>query len=149
MAVLGATKFESLFRSVAELDVDKEDVKRYQDFLNRKIGDLLVRAQAVANANSRDIIEPQDVPVTKGFRQCMHEFKRIDDQMHIKPLIDELTNRPPLDLAYSYDTETMLPELAGGLTVALARAFKILDPKLKNPHTEQWERAFNVFDLLL
>ena len=37
---------------------------------------------------------------------------------------------------------------AGGLTVALARAFKILDPKVKNPQSVHWERAMAIFDLL-
>ena len=36
----------------------------------------------------------------------------------------------------------------GGLTVALARAFKILDPKVKNPQSVHWERAMAIFDLL-
>lgn len=47
------------------------------------------------------------------------------------------------------ETEAGLPQIAGGLTVALARAFKLIDPKLKNPHTEHWERVARVFDLLL
>jgi hypothetical protein len=33
--------------------------------------------------------------------------------------------------------------------VGLAEAFKIIDPKLKNPSTAQWEQAFRIFDLLL
>jgi hypothetical protein len=37
----------------------------------------------------------------------------------------------------------------GGLSVALAQTFRIIDPGLKNPQTEQWERAFRVFNLLL
>jgi hypothetical protein len=42
-----------------------------------------------------------------------------------------------------------LPAIAGGLSVALARAFKIMDPELKHPVTEHWERAFQIFDQLL
>jgi hypothetical protein len=37
----------------------------------------------------------------------------------------------------------------GGLSVALARTFKVLDPDLKNPSSRHWERAFRIFDLLL
>jgi hypothetical protein len=33
--------------------------------------------------------------------------------------------------------------------VALARSFKIVDPKLKNPSSEHWQRSFEMFDLLL
>jgi Domain of unknown function (DUF1931) len=52
-------------------------------------------------------------------------------------------------LAYSSETETRLPEIAGGISVALARSFKIIDPELKNPQTEHWERSQRIFDLLL
>ena len=57
--------------------------------------------------------------------------------------------RPPLDLAYGVETEARLPEVAGGLSLALARTFKIIDPDLKNPQSEHWERSFRIFDLLL
>ena len=36
----------------AGLDVDKEDLKRYADFINRKVHDLLIRGAAVAKATS-------------------------------------------------------------------------------------------------
>ena len=52
-------------------------------------------------------------------------------------------------MALAEETETRLPDVVGGLSLALARAFKLMDPKLKNPQTEDWERAFRVFDLLL
>ncbi|WP_217654044.1 DUF1931 family protein [Variovorax sp. OV329] len=45
--------------------------------------------------------------------------------------------------------EAGLPDLAGELTVALARSFKIVDRELKNPGTEEWDRAFALFDLLI
>jgi hypothetical protein len=47
------------------------------------------------------------------------------------------------------ETEARFPEIAGGLSVALARSFKIIDPNVKNPQSEQWERSFRLFDLLL
>jgi Domain of unknown function (DUF1931) len=62
---------------------------------------------------------------------------------------DSLTARPPLDLAYSADTEAQLPCVAGGLSVALARAFRIIDPDLKNPQGRHWEQTERIFDLLL
>jgi hypothetical protein len=36
----------------------------------------------------------------------------------------------------------------GGLSIALARSFKIIDPELVNPATEHWERAFGFFRLV-
>ena len=47
------------------------------------------------------------------------------------------------------ETEAQLAGIAGGLSLALARSFKIIDPGLKNPDTEHWERAFRLFDLLI
>ena len=43
MVVVAVSKFERFFRSVAGLDVDKDDLKRHGDFVNRKLVDLLVR----------------------------------------------------------------------------------------------------------
>jgi Domain of unknown function (DUF1931)/Thioredoxin len=51
--------------------------------------------------------------------------------------------------AQGVETEARLPEIAGGLSLALARMFKIIDPDLKNPQSEHWERFFRIFDLLL
>jgi hypothetical protein len=66
-----------------------------------------------------------------------------------QPILEHIATLPRLDLGYSDGTEAQLPLLVGGLSVALARAFKIIDPKLKNPQTEQWERAFSIFNRLL
>lgn len=149
MSVISISKFERFFRTVAGLDVDKNDLKRYSDFVNHKTYDLLLRGQATAKANGRDIIEPFDVPITKGLEERIHNFKEIDEEIELKPILDYMTTRPLLDLDYSKETEARLPDIVGGLSVALARTFKIIDPDLKNPQTMQWERAFSIFDLLL
>ena len=47
----GSAEFERLFRAAAGLDVDKRDLKRYGDFVNRKVYDLLIRGEATAKAN--------------------------------------------------------------------------------------------------
>lgn len=149
MPVMNVAKFERFFRVAGSLDVDKADLKRYNDFVNHEVYDLLLRAQAAAKANGRDIIEPFDLPITKGLQECMHDFREIDAELDLRPVLDDLTNRPPLDLDYNDDTEAQLAGIAGGLSVALARSFKIIDPALKNPQTQHWERAFRLFDLLL
>ena len=78
----------------------------------------------------------------------MRAFDGLDTALELQPILDQLVALPPLDLAYSYEMEAELPRLVGGLTVALARAFKILDPKVKNPQSVHWERAMAIFDLL-
>ena len=147
--VMSVAKFERFFRIAAGLDVDKQDLKRYSDFINHKIYDLLVQAEAAARANGRVIIEPFDLPITKGLQEDIRAFKEIDEQIELAPILDHLTARPPLDLVNSEETEAQLPVIVGGLSVALARAFKIIDPDLKNPQTKHWQRSFQLFDLLL
>jgi len=58
MPVFGATRLERFFRLAAELDVDKDDLKRFSDFVERKLHDLLLIGQATASANLRDLVEP-------------------------------------------------------------------------------------------
>ena len=149
MEVMAIAKFERFFRLAAGLDVDKSDLKRYSDFVNDKIYDLLLRAQAAAKANGRDVIEPHDLPITKGLQERIHEFRRIDEQIELQPILDQLAARPPLDLAYSEETEARFPEIAGGISVALAHSFKVIDPDLKNPQTAHWRGVLHIFDLLL
>ncbi|MCO6008169.1 DUF1931 family protein [Actinoallomurus purpureus] len=149
MPPTGIPKFQRLFRAAASLDVDKDDLKRYDDFVDGKIYDLLLIGQARAKANARDIIQPHDLPVTKGLQESIHEFRKLDEEIELESLLERLAKHPPFELMVADETEAGLPEIAGGLTVALARAFKLIDPKLKNPHTEQWERVARVFDLLL
>jgi hypothetical protein len=40
MPVMGYTKFERFFRAAAGVDVDRDDMKRYLDFVNDAIYDL-------------------------------------------------------------------------------------------------------------
>jgi hypothetical protein len=51
--VMSVEKFERFFRIAAGLDIDKQDLKRYSDFIKQKVYDLLVRAEATAKANGR------------------------------------------------------------------------------------------------
>jgi hypothetical protein len=88
MQVMNVPTFERFFRVVASLDVDKDDVKRHGDFVNHKIADLLVRGEANAKANSRDVIEPWDLPITKGLQERIDEFERLDDDVELGPVLE-------------------------------------------------------------
>jgi hypothetical protein len=150
MELMAIPKFERLFREAASLDVDKEDLRRLDDFFNHEIEDLLIRGVANAKANARDVILPVDLPITKGLQESIHAFKAFNQDLQLTPILDQLTKLPILELDYSDDTRAALPEIAGGLTVALARSFKIMDPDVKNPlATEHWDRAFKLFDHLM
>jgi hypothetical protein len=149
MAVTNAVQFEHFFREAGSLDVDKEDLRRYGEFVNHKVGDLLLRGKAAANADGRDIIQPSDLPITKGLQEDIERFREIDRDLKMEPILDDMADRPYLGYAYSDETQAALPEIAGGVSVALARSFRILEPGLKNPGTADWERSFRLFDLVL
>jgi hypothetical protein len=54
MPVMGFTKFERSFRAAGGVSVDRDDMKRYLDFVNDAIYDLLLIGQAAtAKANVR------------------------------------------------------------------------------------------------
>lgn len=149
MPVMGFTKFERFFRAAGDVTVDRDDVNRYLDFVNSVIYDLLLMGQATAKANVRDIIEPWDLPVTKGLQESVHAFQRIDEDIELRPILDALAARPPLDSALSEETQARLPLLFGGISVALARTFKLIDSDLKAVHSQEWERTFSLFRLLI
>jgi hypothetical protein len=73
----------------------------------------------------------------------------VDEDVELQPILDQLAARPLLDLPLGEDTEARLSAIVGGLSVALARTFRIVEPGLKNPWTEHWERVFRVFHLVL
>jgi hypothetical protein len=149
MPVMGVARFERFFRLAAGLDVDKDDLRRYGDFVDQKLYDLLLVGQAAAKANGRDVVQPSDLPITKGLQERIHEFRELDEEVELQPILDQLAARLPLDLSLAEEVEARLPAIVGGLSVALAQTFRVIDPGLKNPQSEQWERAFRVFNLLL
>jgi Domain of unknown function (DUF1931) len=149
MGVMGIPRFERFFRAAAEVDVDKDDLKRFSDFVFVQIYDMLLRAQANAKANIRDVIEPWDLPITNGLQERIHEFEMLDQDIEVAPFLAHFAAQPQLDVSISDETTRQIPRVAGGLSVALARSFKIIDPKLVNPSSGDWERAFRLFDLLM
>ena len=149
MPVMGFVKFERFFRAAGSVDVNRDDIKRYLDFVNDAIYDLLLMGQATAKANARDIIEPWDLPITKGLQESIHAFENIEEEIELRPILDQLAARPPLDAALSEDTQARLPLIFGGISVALARTFRLLDAELKAVHNREWERTFSIFRLLI
>ncbi|HEB91399.1 MAG TPA: DUF1931 family protein [Deltaproteobacteria bacterium] len=147
--VMGVKQFELLFRRAASLDIDKSDIKRLDDFIGRKLHDLLIMAQRIAKMNGRDVMTEADLPLTRGLQENIHAFREMDEELSVSEILTHLTKLPPLDLALGADVEKKLPELAGGMVVSLAKVFKAIDPKLKNPQTEDWERVEEIYRILL
>ena len=142
-------RLEKLFRRAGDLDLDKSDLGRLENFVRRKVEDLVVRGEANAKANSRDVIQPWDLPITKGLQETIHRFRLINAELQLTDYLSGLIRLPQSDLAIGYDTEARFSEIAGGLCLAVAETFRIIDQNLKNPTTKDWERAYRLFDLLL
>jgi hypothetical protein len=149
MDLMGIPQFKAFFRQAASLDIDKNDLRRFYDFIGDRTYKLLVRAEAAATANGRDIIEPSDLPIPKGLQECMHAYRKIDQTVELAPILARLTELPPLNLGYSDETREWLPQVSGGLGVALARCFRLIDDDVKNPQSAHWDKAEQVFELLL
>jgi hypothetical protein len=147
--IAGTPRIACLFHEVAGLDIDSGDLRRHEEFVNRKIHDLLQRGCAIAKAHGRDLVLPHDVPITAGLQQCIDLFRALDEDVDVRPVLDQLAKLPLLELDFSEALTTSLPDLAGGLSIALARSFTIIDPDLQNPGPGDWDRAFALFDLLV
>jgi hypothetical protein len=145
----GVAKFERFFRIAAGIDVDKDDLKRYNDFVNHKLYDLCLLGRVAARENNRDVIQPYDLPITKGLQESIRQFDKLDEEIELVSILDDLATLPPLDAALSDTTESWLPRIAGGLSLALGRSFRIIDPQVRNPSSRHWDSAFQLFDLLL
>lgn len=142
-------RLEKMFRRAGDLDLDKSDIERLEDFVRRKIEDLVVRGEANAKANSRDVVEPWDLPITEGLQETIHRFRLINAELQLTDYLGGLTASPQINLAIGDETAARFSEIAGGLCLALAETFKITDPDLTNPQAKDWERAYRLFDLLL
>ncbi|WP_300014967.1 DUF1931 family protein [Pseudonocardia sp.] len=145
---MNVATFQRFFREAASLHVDKSDLKRFTEFVDKQAYDVAIVARDTARWNGRDVVEPPDLPLTKGLQECMREFTRLDDELTLLPALEQLTPRPP-DVAFSEEAESRMLTFVGGLSVALARTFRVIDPRLANPRTEHWEQAFKIFDLLV
>ena len=142
-------RLEKMFRQESALALDKSDLERLEGFVRQKVQDLVIRGEANAKANNRDVVEPWDLPITKGLQETIHRFRMVNAELQLTDYLGGLIALPQTDLAIGDETEARFPEIAGGLCLALSDTFKIIEPDLKNPQTKDWDRAYRLFDLLL
>ena len=147
--IIGYNRLKEFLRRSAGLDIDKSDMKRLTDLIGKKLNDLLVIGVRNASYNNRDIIMEPDLPLTKGFLEHMQDFRRYEESIELKPIMDHLATYPPLERALSLEVEAMLPELAGTLAMLAGHAMKIIDPDVKNPRGDMWEKVLCLMELLL
>ena len=149
MSVVGVSKFESLFRKEGSLDIDKSDVRRIYDFTNNVINRLLQVGMKNASINGRDIVWTTDLPITEGLENSIKEFEAMDAELDLSGILEAMTKLPPLKYEIGEDIEEMLPKLSGGIVIAFIKAFKTMEPKKKNPQTQDWEKVQTIFETLL
>jgi hypothetical protein len=145
----GIPEVQRFFREAGSVDIDTADVDRYRTFVDEKIDDIAIAGRDSARWNDRDVIAPQDLPITKGMQERMREFGKLDTADDMRQLIGQNLRRPPDDVTFGDETEGVLTEVFGGLSLALARSFRIVDPDVENPQTRHWQRAFELFRLTL
>jgi len=92
-------RLEKLFREAGGLDLDKTDFRRLEDFVRQKVVDLVVRGEANAKANNRDVVEPWDLPITKGLQETIHRFRQMNAELQLTNYMVGLIRLPPTDLA--------------------------------------------------
>ncbi|HEX3547971.1 MAG TPA: DUF1931 family protein [Mycobacterium sp.] len=144
----GIPVFERFFRSVGNITIDKNDVRRFRQFVDTQIDDIAVAGRNSAKWNGRDVIVAQDLPITKGLQERMREFDKLEEADQIREVLRQVVRRPPADVTFDEETEQLLPEVFGGLSVALARSFRVIDPTVSNPSTRHWDRVFTLFALM-
>jgi Domain of unknown function (DUF1931) len=145
----GTPEVQRFFRVAGSVDIDKADVVRFRTFVDEKVDDIAIAGRNTARWNGRDVIAPQDLPITRGLQEQMRDFDKLDEAADIREWLGGTLRRPPDDVTFGEETEGVLTEVFGGIAVALARSFRIVDPEVRNPSTRHWDRAFDLFRLTL
>ncbi len=94
------------------------------------------------------MVVAQDFPITKGIEERVPEFDKLEEAQEIRGLLRQVVPQPPADVTFADETEDLLPELFGGLSIALRRSFRVVDPTVSNPSPEHWNRVFTLFRLV-
>ncbi|BBZ25879.1 hypothetical protein MMAD_01740 [Mycolicibacterium madagascariense] len=144
----GIPVFQRLFRSVASIKIAKNDIRRFREFVDEEIDRIAISGRNSARFNGRDVIAVQDLPITAGVQERMREFDELEEAPEIRELLRQVVRQPPADVTFDDETEELLPELFGGLSIALARSFRVIDPTMTTPSPDHWNRAFTLFQLV-
>jgi hypothetical protein len=147
--IMGYTRMKEFLRRSAGVDIDKSDMDRLTDLIGRKLNDLLVIGVRNASYNNRDIVMEPDLPLTKGILEHIKVFRRYEEEIDLKPILDHLATYPPLERTLSLDVEAKLPDILGTLAMLAGQALKIIDPDVENPGRDLWDRVLRLMELLL
>jgi hypothetical protein len=62
---MGITLFERFFHPAAGIKVDRNDLRRFREFVDEQIDSIAIAGRDAAKWNGRDVIEPQDLPIRR------------------------------------------------------------------------------------
>ncbi len=148
MAVMGFHHLEELFRRSAGLDIKKGHAKEITDIVEQKLYDILLMGQKSAKYNGRDVIWKSDLPITKGMEESIARFKKLEQDLPVKDILERLATYPPL-IELEVELEESLPEIVGGLTLVLANIIKEADQNSRTVNHESIERAHKIMNLTM
>ncbi len=148
MAVVGYTRLKEIFRKGAGLDIAKGHAKDITDIVDQKLYDLLLAGERNAKYNDRDVIWMCDIPLTNGTEKTIDEFKKLEEEIDVKDVVEMLT-KYPATMTLESALEERLPEITGGLILTLAKTIKVLDPKDRTVDHESINRAKEILDLTM
>ncbi len=148
MRVMSFHHLEEIFRRGAGLDIKKGHANDVIDIVEQKLYDLLEMGQITAKYNGRDVIWKYDLPITKGLQESINEFKKLEQEVPAKDVVESLAKYPPL-MELEIELEKSLPEIVGGITLVLARIMKKIDEENRAVSHELIERAKGILDLTL
>src|SRR5258706_5094107 len=135
--VQGIHQIEHFFRAAASLEIDKEDIRRYYDFVDKKIVDLLLVAQHTAKANGRVAVEIRDLPIAKGLQESIQAFRVLDTDVGLERILESAIPEPRSDLPFSPEVERRLPEIAGGVSFVVVGALIVIGSPTQHPASPQ------------
>jgi hypothetical protein len=145
----GIPEVQRFFREAGGVDIDKSDVDRYRAFVDEEVDGIAVAGRDAARWNGRDVIAPQDLPITKGLQERIREFGKMGSADEMRQWMGQTLRRPPDDITFGDETEEFLADVFGGISIALARSFRVVDPEVENPQSQHWDRAFELYRMVL
>jgi hypothetical protein len=79
----------------------------------------------------------------------MQKFRELEEEFPLQDVLDFLATKPPLKYPLEAELEKKLPEIVGTLIYILARIMKEVDPGVRQPSSEDIERAGRILDLTM
>ncbi|ANS28653.1 hypothetical protein R1CP_19855 [Rhodococcus opacus] len=149
MSVMGEATFGHVFREVADIEVDRTDLPQCDAIVTDTLYRLLLTGQASAAIARRYIIEPEDLPITRGLREDIHTFTGLGHRIELERILTRLAVYPPLDRIPATETKAEFPDLVGGLTVALARTSAVVSPGVPRLAPGHWDALRSLVEIYL